>query len=135
MLFDLFQIYRARNSPPLAIKLAITMAHGQIFERLAAPIFIVQLLLWLVIVICTVIALGFAYLAIQFHWSAMFPLAIAGVLGGTALYISLGSKIGLDKVRELAASVSERGVDHVMDKLRQNPDIIPSAAATDEASR
>lgn len=114
MILDLYQIFRARKDPPLATKLAVRLAQGQLIERMTAPVLLIHILLWMIAGIGIFLSLVLLWAALTWHGVAwvLFPLPTAPAIG--AIYISLGLKRGLDHIKTLANSYSDKGVERVM---------------------
>ncbi|GLQ19283.1 hypothetical protein ACFFUB_12755 [Algimonas porphyrae] len=111
MLIELIQIFRARRDPQRAARLAGRLAQNQAIDRLTAPLLLVHILLWGLIIIAIGVAAALLYLAAHSHWSVglatVLPITIAGLSGA----LSFGLKAGLDRVRDHAGRIGDLGVE------------------------
>ncbi|MEM9600302.1 MAG: hypothetical protein AAF926_04710 [Pseudomonadota bacterium] len=114
MIIDLIQIYRARRDPAKAAKLAGRFAQSQAIDRLTAPLLIVHLLLWFVVILMGVLTAGLVLMAVKLHGAIALLSLLTLIMAFAAVMISLGLKSGLDRVKDYAGTLGDRGVDHAV---------------------
>jgi hypothetical protein len=116
MILDLFQIFRARRDKTLASKLALRFAQGQLLERATAPLLIVHLCLWAIVIIIGAIAAGLILSAVKVHGAiiivAILPLTVCFI----SAWISLRLKAGLDNIRAIADGYSDSQIDRLFNR-------------------
>lgn len=132
MILDLIQIIRARRDKPLASKLAMRFARGQLLDRATAPLLFVHLCLWGIVIIMGALAVVLIIAAIKFHGAiwviAIIPLIVCVI----AAWVSLRLKAGLDHIRTIAEGYSDSQLDRLFSKTEAraaatNPDASDTA--------
>lgn len=124
MILDLVAIFRARRDPRLAVKLAARFAQGQAIERITAPLFIAHILLWILISTCVLIIVGLFAAASALHWSVGIAAVIPMLVGGCALIVERGLRTGMDRVRNTADRLTDRGVNRLIRATPSKPTVI-----------
>lgn len=114
MILDLFAIFRARRDPRLAARLGARFAQDQAIERVTAPLFLVHIVLWGVIVICGIIIIGLAVAALSLHWKFALPGLIPVAICGVAIVLERGLRRGMARVRNIASQLTDRGMDRLI---------------------
>lgn len=138
MILDLVHIIRARHNKPLASKLALRFAQGQLFERATAPLLIVHLCLWTIVIIMAAIAAIIIASAIKVHGTIMIVALIPLAFCIISTLLSLRLKAGLDRIRTIAEGYSDSQIDRLFTQhMDDNPDLnlespdVPSDTASD----
>lgn len=114
MLTDLIAIFKARRDPALAARLAAKLAQGQLLDRLSAPLFMVHLIAWAVVLTSLLLAGLFLAAAAQFHWSAGIPAVLPLAAGSLAVFVHVGLRRGLARVRAMAENLTDQGLDRIL---------------------
>lgn len=128
MILDLIQIIRARRDKSLASKLAMRFAQGQLLERATAPLLIVHLCLWTVVIIVGALAVALIHAAIKIHGAISIIAVIPLTLCIIAAWVSFRLKAGLDNIRAIADNYSDSQIDRLFNKTEvRDPAPAPEA--------
>ncbi|WP_409432106.1 hypothetical protein ACJ3XI_07745 [Litorimonas sp. RW-G-Af-16] len=119
MILDLINIFKARRDPVLAAKLGGQFATEQALDKFSWPLIIVKFWLGLAGLICAALIIMFIYAAYKLGWAAALPAFIPAAVIYLIVKIWRGINTGLERVKAVAQSYTNRSVDTVSAKLHQ----------------